>query len=217
MRTQLFMQTPLPRWVEAITVQVLCETFARAFDVEAPRVWRLRIDEAGNRPDLFAFREFSAACMEEALRSPRYAAQRKERLRTLAEELGSHVRTALAPDDGELAGLVSRSYAIIGIDVEGSVPGALTFRKCYFSERYTPALCAFMSAFDDGFVSGLCGGGKLAFDTRITEGCPNCEARFERKGAGNAACFAACDQEKASAGEAACPTPLSHEEEGGIR
>ena len=148
---------------------------------------RLRGMRASGRPDLFAFREFSAACMEEALRSPSYADGRKERLRALAEDLGRRVRGVLSPDDVELAGLVTRLYAIIGIDVEGTVPGALTFRRCYFSARYTPALCAFMSAFDDGFISGLCGGGRLMFDSRITEGNPGCEACFEKRCEGKGA------------------------------
>ena len=87
-RMRLVMRVRLPRWVEAAATQVLCDTFARAFDVEAPRMARLRGMRASGRPDLFAFREFSAACMEEALRSPSYADGRKERLRALAEDLG---------------------------------------------------------------------------------------------------------------------------------
>ncbi len=188
MRTQLFIHTPLPQGAQALVVQVLCDTFARTFDVEAPRVWGLRASEECKRPDLFAFREFSAACIEEALLSPSYAAQRRKRLRELAERLGHSVRIALAPEDKELADLVTHLYSLIGIEVQGQVPGSLVFRRCYFSERYTPKLCAFMSAFDDGFISGLCGGGQLVFSTRITEGHTGCEACFGNSGLNCASC-----------------------------
>lgn len=174
--------------LRAGAVQILCNTFARAFDVKAPNVMHAsRYAKAaksdalgGTRPDLYAFREFSAACMEAALESPAYAAVRKERLRELAFELGTKVRRALRPSDRRLPSLIRLLYSSIGIDVECTVPGSFTFRRCYFSERYTPELCDFMSAFDDGFVSGLCGGGSLVFSARIPEGCPCCLACFSQ-------------------------------------
>ncbi len=186
------MHMPLPRWAEVIVVQILCNTFARAFEVEAPRVGQVCASYEHDRPDLYAFTEFSAACIEEALQSPSYAAERKERLTILAEKLGNQVRVVLAPSDERLAHLVSRFYRIIGIDVTGDIPGTLVFRQCFFSKRYTPEICAFMSAFDSGFISGLCAGGKLTFTMRITEGCSNCRACFDNQSVPNNSCLG-CD------------------------
>lgn len=39
-----------------------------------------------------------------------------------------------------------------------------------------------MSAFDSGFVGGLCGGGSLVFESRITEGAPCCTALLTQEG-----------------------------------
>ena len=38
-----------------------------------------------------------------------------------------------------------------------------------------------MSCVDSGIISGLCGGGRLTFTKRITEGCTLCTAYFKRK------------------------------------
>ena len=181
MRLKLMLGRPLPDWARAAGIQVLLGVFARTFDVVPPRVVGWPADDA-----LYAFREFSAACIEEALVSPDYAASKRVELESRARDLGSLVRHALRPRDDELAELVSFLYAAIAIDVvglgpEGSQtkfhrPARLQFRRCYFSERYTPEICAFMSAFDSGFVGGLCGGGSLQFESRITAGAPCCLA-----------------------------------------
>lgn len=164
---------PFPDIVRRVGIQALCLTFARAFDVEPPDVMRCPAERA-----LGAFREFSAACMEEALVSPAYAADRRERLGQLACELGAKVRKVLQPRDDERMDLVRALYAAIEIDVVGQIPGELRFRRCYFSTRYTPALCSFMSAFDSGFVGGLCGGVGLEFTERLTAGAPCCRAAY---------------------------------------
>jgi len=181
MRLKLLLRRPLPEWVRAAGVQVLLGVFARTFDVAPPHV-ALRPAAAA----LFAFREFSAACIEEALASPAYAARKRAELEARARDLGLLVRRVLGPRDSELAGLVSFLYAAISIDVvQGDSrnlrdafqrPARLQFQRCYFSERYTPEICAFMSAFDSGFVGGLCGGGSLQFESRITSGAPCCLA-----------------------------------------
>ena len=173
----LSLNSPLPTKLKSTFAHVLCSTFASAFDVEPPLLLNKKPDEA-----LYEFREFSAACMEAALESPQYAANRRAALEKSAADLGAAVHTVLKPHDEELMNLIAYLYAAIGIGVTGTVPGELTFHRCYFSKRYTPELCAFMSAFDSGFVSGLCGGGTLTFDTRITEGAPCCHAIMNGQG-----------------------------------
>lgn len=173
MRFPLPLDKPIPDAVRIVVIRVLLGVFCRVFDVRAPEVVTLPANEA-----LRAFREFSAACMEAALESSSFAQSRREELEEQAYRLGMRVRAALAPNDDELMPLVSWLYSAIDITVVGSIPGELVFQRCSFSVRYTPALCAFMSAFDSGFVGGVCGGGGLAFSERITAGAPCCRALY---------------------------------------
>lgn len=175
MRTAAFTRLMQHDKARSAAVAALLDVFAVTFGVEAPHV-------IGKNPDdaLFAFREFTAACMEEALASPAYAARKRVELEARAFAFGEKVRRVLRPGEDELAELVSRLYSAIGIEVTGAVPGTLVFHRCSFAQRYTPALCAFMGAFDSGFVGGLAGGGSLRFEARISEGAPCCRARLEK-------------------------------------
>lgn len=177
MRAAFLLKRGVPEWVKPVGIHVLLGTFAKVFDVEAPRVAGLSQGAA-----LFAFREFSAVCMEEALVSSDYAARKRSELEARARVLGERLCRLLGPRDEELRGLVALLYAVIGIDVELDNAGMLRFQRCSFSERYSPGLCAFMSAFDSGFVGGLCGGGTLVFESRMTEGAPCCRAALVQAG-----------------------------------
>ena len=174
MRMAFLFRKPLPDKLKRAGVAALLGVFAETFDVQPPDVSSMSCPDA-----LYTFREFSAACMEEALASPAYAQARRADLESRARNLGSTARRLLKPRDAELPELVSALYAAIEIQVEGDMPGRLRFHRCYFSERYTPGLCWFMSAFDSGFVGGLAGGGSLSFESRLTEGAPCCMALFE--------------------------------------
>lgn len=61
---------------------------------------------------------------------------------------------------------------------DGTCPGTVTVRRCYFSRFYAPNMCRVMSAMDRGIFAGLFGGGELTFKSRITEGLPCCRAEF---------------------------------------
>ena len=178
MRLPLPLDRELPDWLKRAGLRELLAVFAKTFGVDAPDVSRMAYPDA-----LSAFREFTAACMEEALSSPAYASVKRGELEDRARRLGKRVRAVLAPRDGELGGLISALYATIGIDVEDGGGGRLLFRRCYFSGRYTPGLCAFMSALDSGFVGGLAGGKELRFEARITEGDPCCVALMVERSA----------------------------------
>jgi len=177
MRVPLSLDRPFPDALRSIGIQVLCDDFARTFEVVAPGVAGMPAERA-----LRTFREFSAACIEEALASPSYAAARRADLEVRARALGARVRAVLKPDDSELAALVRALYAAIEIDVFRDASGCYVFRRCSFATRYTPAVCAFMSAFDSGFVGGLCAAGRLEFESRLTEGAPSCRARLTAAG-----------------------------------
>lgn len=167
-------RTP-PAWVRKYEVAALTGAFAEAFGVEAPDMEPLSADEA-----LSTYREFTAACMETALEDAALAEAYREQLGLSARELGAKVR-AIVPVRRESAfRLVRFLYRGIGIELSGEVPGDVRFGPCSFAQRYTPADCYLMSAFDEGFICGVTGvEGKLSFTCRLTEGAASCCARLE--------------------------------------
>ena len=164
-----------PTWLRKVEAAMLLGVFARAFDVEPPDLDDMTADEA-----LAAFREFTAACMEAALENGEVAASYRGRLGAEARELGCKVRAAVPVRSASAFRLVRFLYRGIGIDLSGDMPGAVRFGPCSFAQRYTPADCRFMSAFDEGFICGVMGiEGELRFDCRLTEGATCCRARLE--------------------------------------
>lgn len=80
--------------------------------------------------------------------------------------------------EADIRQLVILLYRNIGIRLEGDIPGTFQAWCCYFAGAYTPEECRFMSAMDNGMITGLFGGGALEFSERITEGKPCCTACF---------------------------------------
>ena len=67
-----------------------------------------------------------------------------------------------------------------GIELTADESGGLKFGPCFFSERYTPEDCWFMSVFDEGFLCGIMGiEGSLCFNCRLTEGAACCRAELK--------------------------------------
>lgn len=154
-----------------IELQILMNTTAEAFDVTPLRILQKSPENA-----LQAYAEFTAECMR------KYGGN-EERLFACAYRLGSRIRNITGVRDPEdIRRLVFLLYRNIGITMTGSIPGEIIVSGCYFSRIYTPEQCRLMSAMDSGVISGICGGGKLEFTERISEGCSVCRACFtERK------------------------------------
>ena len=166
-------RTP-PAWLRKIETAALMGVFAKAFDVEAPGLEDLPADET-----LFAFREFTAACMEAALVDEEMAATYRARLGAEAHELGRKIRTSVPMRPSSMFRLVKFFYRGIGIDLSGELPGSLKFGACSFAQRYTTGDCQLMAAFDEGFMCGAMGvEGALRFKCRLTEGASCCCASF---------------------------------------
>lgn len=168
-------RTP-PAWMRKLETVVLMEVFARAFDVEAPNIRRLDAENA-----LWTFREFTAVCMQTALVNHEAAEEYRTRLGTNAYRLGTLVARLLRIRASRAISAARFFYRGILIDLDGNLPGRLQFSRCYFAERYTPEICWFMSAFDEGFMRGISGieDARLEFSCRLTKGCACCCARFE--------------------------------------
>lgn len=164
-----------PEWVRKFEVAALMGVFVEAFDVEAPALEDLSAEEA-----LAAYRAFTAICMETAMNSSKVAAANRVRLGEGACRLGAKVRRLLGVRPSQAMRVTRFFYRGIGITLEGDLPGGLQFGPCYFSRRYTPEECWFMSAFDEGFMRGITGRKEadLVFECRLTEGASCCRAQF---------------------------------------
>lgn len=129
------------------------------------------------RPVLQAYAAFTKKQLEQIPKAELPAVQ--ERMYRAARRMGTLIRKVLfIRTDARACRVVRWLYQNIGIELEGSCPGAVMIRRCYFSEFYTPEMCRVMSAMDKGIFAGLFGGGELTFEYRITEGCPCCHAVF---------------------------------------
>ena len=165
---------PPPAWVRKVEVATILGVFAEAFDVDPPAVEGLSADA------LFVFREFTAACMEEALADEQVAAMYRARLGAHGLTLGTKLRNVLNVRAESSFAFAQFVYRGIGIELSADESGGLRFGPCYLSERYTPADCWFMSAFDEGFLRGVMRiEGSLCFNCRLTEGAACCRAELE--------------------------------------
>ena len=171
MRARLFKRllTPLekhtPECIKSIQIQILLNATAAAFDRPKKEVWHLSGEEA-----LAAYAAFTIECMS----GP---AVDRRRIYQCAYRLGRKIRRITGfSGDRDRERLVIWLYGNIGIKVMGHLPGEIIIPACYFGQVYTPEQCRTMSLMDWGIISGICGGGKLIFTERITQGCGRCRA-----------------------------------------
>ena len=160
-----------PLWLRKMEARVIARVFAKALDAEPPRT---RPRDSGEA--LVVLQEFTAARMEASLASGLAPAHRR-RLGRRALTLGTWIRRLVPVGQVTRERLVRYLYRGIKIELCGSMPGELRFGPCSFARYYSPACCALMSAFDEGFICGIMGlSGPLVFETRLTEGATCCRA-----------------------------------------
>ena len=165
---------PPPAWVRKVEVAAILGVFAKAFDVDPPALEDRPVEEC-----LPVFREFTAACMEAALADEQVAAMYRARLRAGGFRIGSQLRSTLNVRASSSFAFAQFLYRGVGIELTADESGGLKFGPCFFSERYTPEDCWFMSAFDEGFLCGIMGiEGSLCFNCRLTEGAACCRAEL---------------------------------------
>ncbi len=160
-----------PALLVRLQLQILLNLTAKAFHMPSGRILQLPPDRA-----LRAYAEYTVRCINEGTRDRR-------RIYLTAREFGRRLRAVTGlKDPKDAKRLVFYLYRQIGITMEGCLPGEITIPACYFSRFYTPAQCSVMSCMDRGIVSGICGGGKLIFTGRITQGCDCCHACYVSSG-----------------------------------
>jgi len=103
-----------------------------------------------------------------------------DRLERGTRALGARLRAGLRLHTTEDAMAAARMlYRLLDIDLRGTRDGAITVRRCPFSEVYTAEVCRLVGALDSGLLAGLSGADRLEFTQRITEGAPCCLARLQ--------------------------------------
>jgi len=192
-----------PGIVVRAELQILLNTTARGFGVPGKQIWQYSAGKA-----LEEYARFTSDCLhskrdvenaESALDcyyseklgsgSPApvsdfmHSTQSDDkRLFRAAYLTGRRVRRLTGFTQSEdISRLTFWLYRNIRIAMTGTIPGKIMVRGCYFSRYYSPEDCRKMSCVDSGIISGLCGGGRLIFTKRITEGCTLCTAYFKRK------------------------------------
>ncbi len=93
-------------------------------------------------------------------------------------QLGRDIRARLPiRSRSDAAAALHCLYGMLAIDKAVDARGGVTVRRCFFASYYTPEVCRFISAMDEGIVAGICGG-RLVFSQRLTEGADCCRARI---------------------------------------
>lgn len=163
----LFLRTSVFRKIE---LQQLMNLTARAFCQSSKRIWTLPNDEA-----LRLYAEYTRDNLVDGVEELQLQQMNQEAFR-----MGRLLRRVFfLRHQAEIEQFIIALYQNIGIQLEGHLNGQLCFRRCFFSQYYTPVVCLAASALDDGIIRGLTGRGRLTFQQRITEGCKCCLATYQ--------------------------------------
>jgi len=169
-----FIRYDVPRFARSKMMNRLARMTADAFGTAPPEMGGLGAVSALQRYALFTREEVSRIAGD-----PARTAAVQERLYRASAATALSYRRLLGVTHWEAAAAVARRfYGYIGIDMNATPRGDVTFSSCAFSRYYTPETCAVVSALDSGMIAGLAGEGDLTFSSRITEGAPCCRACF---------------------------------------
>jgi len=165
----------LPAFVREEILAKLFEATVDAFECPAPAHDHLSYDES-----LRTYAMFTREQAEKALQAGRDIPAIKTQLYQNAYPLSGRIRKWLGVDTmEEVMKLGEILYRAIGVEIQGDTEGNVTVKCCFFSQFYSGQVCDLISALDDGFFSGLSGGGRLAFSERLTEGSECCRAKLQ--------------------------------------
>lgn len=170
-----------PQIVRLFEIKVLSNLAARSFGTRkgsiAGSIGQINaiVLKSGADRALANYAAFTRSCMDAQTASP-------AKLYGDAFRLGSFIRKLTGfTQQSDLDRLIIWLYRNIDISMSGSTADELIVSDCYFGRHYTPEQCAVMSNVDSGIISGICGGGRLVFTERITEGCGRCRACLEKE------------------------------------
>jgi hypothetical protein len=165
----------LPASLKRRRLADLMDVTARAFGIAAPAVPYRSLRDASLALARLTREGASRVASDAAAR-----AESARRLRSGGAALGAKLRSDLGVRTrGDVMRAARLLYWAISIDFRGTVEGDIIISDCSFRSAYTPEICGIVSALDEGVLSGLAGGGRLAFSARLTDGAPACRASFD--------------------------------------
>ncbi|MBN1856548.1 MAG: hypothetical protein JW846_06330 [Dehalococcoidia bacterium] len=109
-------------------------------------------------------------------------AEVQSRLFQNAYHMGEQFRRDFKVTTTDVMRMGSLIYKMLQIDFEGKPDGNILIHRCFFSAYYSSEVCRLISSLDEGLLTGLAGGGSLAFKQRITEGHECCRAYLQNDG-----------------------------------
>ncbi len=156
-------------------IRILMRQTAAAFALDPPK-------RAGHSAPILLknYAQFTADAAAEALKSGQDLKSLQKKLYQMSRRLGTVLIRRMKPqDEKDCLAILTLLYKNIGIGIREMSPGEFCVDHCYFSDFYTPAVCALISAVDAGIFAGIFSGGTLKFCARITEGQKQCRALFK--------------------------------------
>ncbi len=133
------------------------------------------------REMLGSYARFTGVQVEQAIAAGTAAGVRKTLYET-SLQMGRDIRAQLPIHSrSDAAAALHCLYGMLAIDKAVDARGAVTVRRCFFASYYTPEVCRFISAMDEGLVAGICGG-RLVFSQRLTEGADCCRGQISWPG-----------------------------------
>lgn len=164
----------MPDKLAAFEIKALMRMTASVMKEEAPSLKGL-----SGKSCLQAYQLYTKRCLEN--RSGAELPALRKAMYTKAYAVGRLLgKLPGISNDAARTRLIKQLYLNIEIRIEGDLPGEICIPRCSFSHFYTPRMCAVMSGMDAGIICGICGGGKLTFSRRLTEGFPACKAVYRR-------------------------------------
>ncbi len=167
----------VPQFIQRRKLEMLLDITADAFQVVSPSTAGLSYNNCLNL--------FARFTQEQALKSIQQGRELKvqSRLFQNAYRTGRQFKTDVnikTPEEiMEMGRLI---YKSLKIDFRGEPRGNIVIKRCFFSSFYSSNICRLISSLDEGLLTGLCGGGRLTFSQRITEGNDCCRAFLQPSG-----------------------------------
>ncbi len=164
----------VPKFIKMKKLEELFALVADVFGEATPSLKGLSYKELLN-----AFATFTVRQVKKHSQKGQNLEETKRRLFENAYLLGKKIRNDFNIRNTKEIIQISRIlYQILGIELEGTLSGDITIKRCFFSSYYSSQVCQVISSLDEGVAAGLSEGGKLSFYQRITEGKECCKAHL---------------------------------------
>jgi hypothetical protein len=164
-------QIYVPEFIKKRKLSELFNLTADAFQCEPPELRGLSFAECLSKYALFTKEQ-----AESYLTGGAPVEEVKHRLYQNSCIFGQSLRKSLHIAEWEESvkalGII---YKLIGIEFHYEGRDEFIIKQCFFSRYYIKETCMIISSLDEGMAAGISGGGRLCFNSRITEGFGCCK------------------------------------------